>query len=62
MFARMAMIAVAAAIATFAIRYGVPFLLGTTTDITIVDAMVRALFVLMALIGLGWWASRQRFG
>jgi hypothetical protein len=62
MFVRMVMLAVAVAIAVFAIRYGVPHLLGTANDVTIVDATVRALFVLTALVGLRWWASRQRFG
>jgi hypothetical protein len=62
MFMRMVMLAVAVAIGTFAIRYGVPHLLGTDSDVTFFDAAVRALFVLVALIGIGWWGSRQRIG
>jgi hypothetical protein len=59
MFVRMVLIAVAAAICVFAIRYGIPHLFGTANDVTVFDATIRALLILLVLVGLGWWWSRR---
>jgi hypothetical protein len=51
--------AVVAAATVFAIRLGVPIVLGARNQMTWFDASIRGAFVLLAFAGVWLWARRQ---
>lgn len=54
------LLAIAAALACFTVRLGVPMAFGTQNDMTIEDASIRAALLFFAIVGLGWWYSRRQ--
>ena len=54
------LLAIAAALACFAIRLGAPVAFGAQNDMTIEDASIRAVLVFVAIITVGWWYSRRQ--
>jgi hypothetical protein len=53
-------LAIAAAVACFAIRLGIPVAFGAQTETTFEDASVRAVLLFVAIMAIGWWYSRRQ--